>query len=331
MNILWSLLPVLVFFLALYYLDSFKLVSKNLLVLLFLSGIVISFWAYPINNLMTYMPFSNAVNFRLIYPLIEEILKFLPILWIYKKGKSGFVIDSMIYGFAVGTGFGLSENIYYFLEGGVTDVAHNVVRGFGTAMMHAASCSISSMLLIYFNDTKKLDLSKSVLLAVIPAFLLHSFYNSFFLPPLIQTISILVIFVAAVYLIFSENEKSVHKWIEDEFDSEILLIQELNSGNLKDTQTGKYINEIKSRFSPFIVFDMLCLIGLSLELSIQAKVILMLQNSEIKLPFDAELDSKIKEYFALQKNIGITGMSALSPVLKISRKELWKISKLQNV
>src|SRR5690606_21574376 len=135
------------------------------------------------------------------------------------------------------------------------------------------------------------------------AFILHSFYNSFFFSPYLQTILILIIFVGAVYIIFSQNEKSVHKWIEDEFDSEIILIQEFNSGNLKDTHTGKYINEIKSRFSPFIVFDMLCLIGLSLELSIQAKVMLMLQNSEIKLPFDAELDSKIKEYFTLQKNI----------------------------
>lgn len=78
----------------------------------------------------------------------------------------------------------------------------------------------------------------------------------------------------------------------------------LNSGDLKNTSTGLYIEQVKYRFSKFIIFDMICFIRLNLELGIQFKSYLMLKEQSLSIPHDPELKSKIIEYDYLKRSIG---------------------------
>ena len=53
--------------------------------------------------------------------------------------------DAAIYGFAVGTGFALVENVYYLLSLPGAPAALWIVRGFGTAVMHGGTTAILAM------------------------------------------------------------------------------------------------------------------------------------------------------------------------------------------
>ena len=46
-------------------------------------------------------------------PWIEESLKALLLVYLIRTRRVGMLVDAAIYGFAIGTGFALFENLYY--------------------------------------------------------------------------------------------------------------------------------------------------------------------------------------------------------------------------
>ena len=129
-----GLLPVLLFLVALLYMDSYKLVSlKSVLTVIVLGGLT-AFAAMHMNGWlieamgMPFKPFS-----RYVAPVVEESLKALVIVYLFRSNRIGFLVDSAIMGFAVGAGFALVENYQYLQIHSSASFAVWIVRGFGTA------------------------------------------------------------------------------------------------------------------------------------------------------------------------------------------------------
>jgi len=139
----------------------------------------------------------------------------------------------------------------------------------------------------------------------------------------------LVIIAVAEYIIFRYSEKNLRKWLELEFDSEVKLLMMIRKGQFARTHAGEYLTSIKYRFSQMAVVDLLAYIALYLELSIKAKSRLMLHEAGLPVGRDESVSDRLAELKALEKNIGLTGILAISPVLRISRRDLWKWSTLR--
>ena len=52
------------------------------------------------------------------------------------------LVDAAIFGFAIGSGFALVENLYYLASRPDAHVAVQIIRGFGTAIMHGGATAI---------------------------------------------------------------------------------------------------------------------------------------------------------------------------------------------
>ncbi|MCW8850743.1 MAG: PrsW family intramembrane metalloprotease, partial [Melioribacteraceae bacterium] len=136
-EILVSLLPVFIFLIALIYLDSYKLVKITTVLLVILIGFVAAFLSFLLNKvLLSYFPIELNQYARYVAPIIEEILKAGFIIYMISKKKIGFMIDAVIYGFAIGAGFAFIENIYYLSVVESSNIFLWIIRGFGTAVMH---------------------------------------------------------------------------------------------------------------------------------------------------------------------------------------------------
>ena len=72
-----------------------------------------------------------------------------------------------------------------------------------------------------------------------------------------------------------------------------------------------------------VVADMFCLLRLELELSIQAKAMLMAREAGMDVPVDEGLDASLAERGYLQRSIGRTGLLALKPLQVTSRRDDW--------
>ena len=65
--------------------------------------------------------------------MMEELLKALVVWWLLRTGRIGFMVEGAIYGFAVGAGFAVAENIVYLHYLGPATIVIWLIRGFGTS------------------------------------------------------------------------------------------------------------------------------------------------------------------------------------------------------
>lgn len=329
MEIGLSIFPVILFLIFLALLDSFKLVIKRYLFGAILWGIISAVLAYYANTfILDHEKVSLPVLSRYLAPASEEIIKSLFIFLILAKKRIGFMIDGAIYGFAVGAGFALSENIFYLNTNHDPNIFLWIIRGFGTAIMHGGCTSLLSLILINSKNRDKFNLVH-ITAGFLAAYCIHSAFNHFYIDPVAQTIGIITLLPVIFVLIFKYNEKQLQNWLEIEFNSEVELLNMINKGQFMETRSGEYLTSLKNRFPGEIILDMYCFISIYLELSIKAKRNIMLKENGFPIIIENDLEEKISELAELRKQIGKVGELTLSPLIRMNYRDLWKINSLK--
>ena len=321
-----GLVPVCCFLVALVALDSYKLVDiRWILATIALGGIVAGLCYFVHKNLLesTAMLLSHYV--RYVSPFIEEFLKGMIIVLLLYRNRIGFLVDAAIFGFAVGAGFAVVENIYMLQVLPQTDIGIWIVRGFGTAIMHGAATAILAV--SYRALIRKR--SRSPVVAFIPGFLIasvvHSIFNHFFLAPIANTIGVLVFLPLLMTIVYKRSEEAVADWLDVGFDADTELLELIHSGRFSTSKVGIYLMTLKEKFKGEVVADLLCYLRLHVELAMRAKGLMMMRESGFASSVGEETKAKLVEMKYLDKSIGKTGKLALRPFLQFSRKDLWQI------
>ena len=329
-ELLISIVPVVVFLGALVALDSYKLVGVQEVLASVAVGAGVGLVAYEVNSRLMMVFGGDAVAYsRYVAPFVEETLKAAYILYRIRSQKVGFLVDAGIHGFAVGAGFAVVENVFYFLALPAASVYVWLVRGLGTAIMHGGVTGIFAVVSKNLIDQDP----ESPWLRILPGFFLavviHSLYNHFFLRPVLSAILVLVTVPGAMMVVFSQSERGLRKWLGVGFDTDQELYSLVTSGNISKTHVGMYVQSLQSSFSPEVMVDLICYLRLYLELSIQAKGILLMRESGFETPPDPEVKEKFAELRQLESNIGATGKLALLPFLHTSTRDLWQLHMLE--
>src|ERR1700688_3923292 len=142
-----GLLPVLGFLAALLYLDSYKLVKLRAVITIVAAGALIAGASYVINEYALDLVRIDMTHFsRYVAPVTEELLKGLVVVALIRTHRIGFLVDAVIFGFAVGTGFATVENLYYLSAAPLSGMGTWITRGFGTAIMHGGATAIFAVM-----------------------------------------------------------------------------------------------------------------------------------------------------------------------------------------
>ncbi len=324
-----GLAPVLAFLAALVYLDSYKLVALRTVVVVVVLGIVAAIVSYWVNGaILSATTIDRTTLVRYVAPIVEEIAKALIVVGLVRANRIGFLVDAAILGFAAGTGFALVENLQYQRLAPDAGVGLWIVRGFGTAIMHGGVTAIFSMA-----SVAMLEQERPVLIAFVPALLLsialHSLYNHAFVSPLMSTLAVLVVLPALMVGVFVRSERAVGDWLGRGFDADSDLLQSIKSDRFSDSPAGHYVASLRHRFKGPVVADLLCYLRLTTELSMRAKGRMLMRENGFDVPIDDETREKFDELRYLEKSIGRTGILALQPLLRTSRRELWQMHVLE--
>ena len=329
-NLTVSLLPVLVFLLGLVVLDSFKLLRPRTVIQLLVLGAAIAVASLWLNTwLMQAFRLGLEDYRRYAAPVVEELLKSGFLIYMIKTRRVGFLVDAVILGFAVGTGFALVENVYYFASLTETNILVWIVRGFGTAVMHGVATAMAVMLSKLLIDRHTADHVLPYVPGLMTAVVIHSFYNHFFISPLVSTVALLVILPLLVAVVFYQSEMATRRWLDLTMDTDAELLEMINSGTVTGSRVGAYLHSLRSRFPGEVVADMLCLLRLHLELSIRAKGVLLMRDAGLPTEPDPEITARFEELKFLEKSIGRTGLLAISPILRMSDREMWQLYMLK--
>lgn len=324
-----ALLPVLLFLLSLVYLDSYKLTRLRTVVAVLAAGGAIAGISYLVNGwAMQALSLDTVAYSRLAAPVIEEGLKALVVLWLFKSHRVGFLIDAAILGFAVGAGFGVVENCAYMALTPETTLGTWIVRGLGTALMHGAVTSILSVLALAVSETRSGPGAWAYLPCVLAAVAMHAVFNNFLISPVLSTVATVLVLPSLLYEIFRRGEQRLGKWLGSGFDADAEMLELINSGRFADSALGQYLHTLKDRFNGPVVADILCYIRVYTELALRAKGLLMMRENGLEVPMDEATTAKFKEIDYLEQSIGKTGLLAIQPMLHLSRKDLWQLNVL---
>jgi len=322
---LLGLLPVSCFLAGLVYLDSYRLVGIRWVLGTIAIGGLIAGTSYLMNDWLIGLLDIEFISYsRYLAPFIEEALKGIVILVLVRLHRIGFLVDAAIFGFAVGAGFAVVENMYFLQLLPDTSTGVWIVRGFGTAIMHGGATAIFAVAGRALISQRK-DLGVAGWLpGLVIAAVIHSVFNHFFFSPILTTIGVLMLLPLLMTVVFQQSEKSVEEWLDVGFDADTELLELINSGELSESRVGEYLLTLKERFDGPIVADLLCYLRIHVELALRAKGLLMMRESGFEVTPDEETRAKLEEMKFLEQSIGTTGKLALKPFLQISRKDLWQ-------
>jgi RsiW-degrading membrane proteinase PrsW (M82 family) len=342
-EILVSLLPVFIFLLILIYLDSYKLVKINTVLFVILIGCATGLLSYIINKaLLNFLQIDITTYARYIAPIIEESLKAAFIIYMISKKKIGFMVDAVIYGFAIGAGFAFIENIYYLSVVESSSIFLWIIRGFGTAVMHGGTTTIFSIITKnIFDRSDKIKvvnylpglisaaLYHSLFLVFMPglfsAIIIHSVFNQLLLPAVAITVLQLFLLPVLIIFVFHRSEVALRDWMETGLDKEVQLLEQLDNGKFSESHAGQYLLSLQDKFSGTVLVDILCSIKIHLELSIKAKGVLLMRKAGLPVVIEEDVKDKLNELKYLEKSIGPTGKLAVAPIYKMSTMDLWQL------
>jgi RsiW-degrading membrane proteinase PrsW (M82 family) len=324
-----SILPVLLFLAFLFLLDSFKLVQKKQVGLAILWGCFCALISYLVNS---FLQDTTGAAFeylsRYLAPAVEELLKAGFLFFLIYKKRIGFMVDAAIYGFAIGTGFALCENLFYVYSLPDASMLTWIIRGFGTAVMHGGCTALFAIIYIGAKSRDRMAVPR-ILGGLALAYVIHALFNHFYVHPVIQTLVILVSLPVLFILVFRHNETLLRDWMELELSSEVELLKMIRQGRFSASRAGEFLGSLKDRFSGEVILDMYCYLQLYLELSLKAKRNIMLRENGFPVEPEAGIGSNLAELKALHKRIGPVGEIALSPLIRMSYRDLWKLNLLQ--
>lgn len=296
-------------------------------------------------------------------PLFEEVLKFGVMVWLVLRRKIVFVQQALCYGAAIGAGFAFAENIVYISAFADMELGTALFRGLGTAVMHMV-CPMTAATVLTCGtvvweesgvgmtggkdvsaagdhgseqvergvrrDSKVAGLTALEVVAVWISGLglavgIHALFNMMLVQMWLQIGLTLLVFGALVVLISEYNERRVNSWLDQSINNDIALLKAIRGGQLSQTRQGQYLLTVRSQFSPEVIADMMCYIGLYLELIIDDKSRLMLREAGLETPRTPEQTAArraaLAEFYELRRRIGKSGESILRPIVRVGRDD----------
>jgi RsiW-degrading membrane proteinase PrsW (M82 family) len=326
-----SLLPVLALGFTLWHLDTHKLLHTRFIIRMFLAGGAIAVLCSYVNAFALQ---SLNIGFehytRFLGPLIEESLKASVLVYLFRTSRIGFLIDAGILGFTVGAGFSFVENIYYLNMATEAHYGVWVVRGFGTAIMHGGATALFA---IVSETLTERHLKMNPLLYIpglVVAFLLHSIFNHFPVSPILSAAVTLLILPTILFLLFEQNEGTIHRFLETDFAAHRRLLRQIQHGEFSGCEAGRFLKDMKEKLAGPVADEMIQYFCLHTELVLNAETILLGREKGIEVEIGKEIENKLQRMHELEEHIGRAALRALRPHLDFTAKDMWEIHLLED-
>lgn len=175
------LIAIIVPLIAIYLisvLDLFATGKRSTIIVAFAWGALGAFGlAYLVNSLAVRI-FQYTLVVGLTAPIVEEIIKSSILVYFIRQARFRYFVDGAIYGFAVGIGFAVTENLFYLSSASNTGLALSISRVLSTTLMHATASSIVGIALGHLRRSQHSKKAGWSVLGIALAITLHVIYNN---------------------------------------------------------------------------------------------------------------------------------------------------------
>ena len=333
----WSLalVPVLMLTAAFIWLDVFKLVSLWETVCLLLLGGAAAIAAYPVSGVfLDTLPIGFSAYSRFAAPWIEEALKAIVIIGLFRFNRVGLKLDAVIMGFAAGAGFSVVENIFYLVRFPELGASVWMVRGIGTAIMHGTTAAIMAVV-AHRLAVRELHHEASdfhfrlwwFLPGYFVAVAIHTAFNQFPAQPMLAMLATALLAPLTLMAILRFGTDEARKWLADEEEAHRSLLKTLEAGAFPDKPGWRRIDEIVERAGPQTGTLIREYVNVLTRL-ILAEEEILLRQSEDSHRVESDSAALFVRFKALRQSLGPATIHALTSLLPFSRSDYWEVWEL---
>jgi len=335
----WSLalVPVLMLTAAFIWLDVFKLVSFRETVGLLLAGGAAAIVAYPISGyFLDALPIGFSNYSRFAAPWIEEALKALVIIGLFRLNRVGLTLDALIMGFAVGAGFSVVENIFYLVRFPELSASVWIVRGLGTAIMHGTTAAVLTAIAHHF-AVRELHHEASefhfrlwwFLPGYLAAVAIHTLFNQFPSQPLLAMLVTALVCPLVLMVILRLGTKKARQWLSAEEEAHRTLLARLEAGAFPDKPGWRRIEELVERSGPQTGALIREYVTVLTRLILAEEDVLLRQSEDLHR---VETDGRalFKRLHDLRRELGSVTIHAVTSMLPFSRSDYWEVWELHH-
>lgn len=332
-----ALIPVLVLLAVFDWLDAFELVNfREISVLLFLGGIA-ALLSWPVSGrLLDTLPIGFSFYSRFMAPWIEEFIKGLAIVALFKMNRIGYKLDAVIAGFAIGAGFSVVENIIYLLHFPNYGPGTWLVRGFGTAVMHGATLAVMAAIAHEFAERETREAASDFdfhLWWFVPGYLvavaLHMAFNQFPDRPLIAMLGAIIVAPLVLIGIFHFGTREAERWLVAEMAEHRAALDALRGGRWPDGPAGQKIAALAGRLDAEGAKRVRRYWELQTWLVAEAEETLMEEATGDAEFNPQEVRAAFAEIDGLKRALGRSTLAALQALLPFSRNDQWEVAELK--
>ena len=332
-----ALAPVLVMLGLFVWLDAFKLMTiGEILVLLVLGGLA-ALIAYPISGrFLDTLPIGFSTYSRFVAPWIEEALKTVAIILLFRLNRIGYKVDAVISGFAIGAGFSVIENIIYLTVFPFYGPGTWLVRGLGTAVMHGTTLALLAAIAHELAERETRESAGDFdfrLWWFVPGYLvavaIHTAFNQFPDRPLLAMLGAAAFAPIAIMAIFHFGQAEADRWLAADRAEHQRQIDALRSGHWPEGAAAAKIAALADRLGPEATTRIRRYWELHAWLIAEAEE-MMLEQEQGESTLDAdEIRVAIAEVEGLKRAFGRSTRSALTALLPFSRNDYWELAELK--
>lgn len=332
-----ALIPVLVMLAIFVWLDAFKLMNLGEILLLLVLGGLAAIVAYPISGrFIDTLPIGFNNYSRYVAPWIEEALKAILMIGLFRMNRIGYKLDAVISGFAIGAGFSVIENILYLNIFPFYGAGTWLVRGLGTAVMHGTTLALLAAIAHQLAERETREAAGDFdfhLWWFLPGYLvavaIHTAFNQFPDRPLLAMMGAAIFAPVAIIAIFYFGEAEAERWLTLEHSEHQKQLEALRSGQWPDSPAGGKIAALAERLGPEAAKRIRRYWELQAWLVAEAEETMM-EEASGNAEFDPEeIRAVFAELAGLKRALGRSTYSAMNALLPFSRNDYWEVSELR--
>jgi RsiW-degrading membrane proteinase PrsW (M82 family) len=332
-----ALVPVLLLLGIFTWLDAFALMRFREILLLLLLGALAAGCAWPISGrMLDTLPIGFSNYSRFIAPWIEEALKGVVMIGLFRFNRIGYKLDAVVSGFAIGAGFSVVENILYLTLFPNYGIGTWLVRGLGTAVMHGTTLALMAAIAHEFAERENREAASDFnfnLLWFLPGYLvavaIHTAFNQFPERPLIAMMGAAIFAPLSIMAIFHFGTAEAQDWLEKEAAEHRSQLDALRAGQWPDSASGRKIAALAERLDPEAAKRIRRYWELQAWLVLEAEETMMEEAAGDATVDTTQVRASLAELDGLKRALGKGTFTALRALLPFSRNDHWEVAELR--
>lgn len=321
-------IPVL-FLLALRTFDLHKTAKFSRSIVTLICGLGAYLIAAQLNPfIVNLLGLSRVELVRYVAPVLEEILKALALVYLVNRADFNYIVDGVLYGFGVGIGFAIIENVEYLQSASLSVVLIlALARVFSTNLMHATSSGLIGTALAYHRGTPDKRQGGWVIAGgYLIAILFHAIFN------IMVNLNVLIFFAigygalgaALIWFVVRRGMDAQKRWVGEKLGMEDRVTKEETRAVTRiESLVETLIQPFRERFGEEKVPLVKELMYKQAEIGIKRKLLDATPSPTKRKEVEEIIQNLAKEMDGLRRQIGVYPMMFVRIVYLDQDYSLW--------